>query len=192
MVYSCILCICVFMFFRFCRFTFSSALPVIMIFDILAIGESFTFTTPFFYIFICCGIICVFFTCSLTCWTWKYSGMVLQFSGFDRQCAQCISLLYPVRYLTIFVWGSSLMRETEVIVSSQCNKSKAKFMYRGGNREVCNTLYTLLSMYQVPFLNSHQSLYTRLWRTHHLFLCAIVMAHLYIYSKYELLCKYNG
>ena len=167
------------MFFRFCRFTFSSALPVIMIFDISAIGESFTFTTPFFYIFICCGIICVFFTCSLTCWTWKYSDMVLQFSGFDRQCAQCISLLYPVRYLTIFVWGSSLMRETEVIVSSQCNKSKTKFMYRGGNREVCNTL---LSMYQVPLLYPHQSLYTRLRRTH----LIIVMAHLHTWIIMEI------
>ena len=111
------------MFFRFCRFTFSSVLLVIMIFDILAIGESFTFTTPLFYIFILSCIMCVFFTYSLTFHTSRYSDMVLQFSGFDRQCAQCISLLYPVRYLTIFVWGSSLMRETEVIVSSQCKES---------------------------------------------------------------------
>ena len=56
--------------------------------------------------------------------------------------------------------------------------------HRGGNREVCNTLYKLLSMYQVPFLYSHQSLYTRLRRTHHLILCAIVMAHLHVSMNY--------
>ena len=170
------------MFFHFCRFTFSSVLPVIMIFDISVIGESFTFTTPLLYIFILSGIMCVFSTCSLTCHTCTYPDVVLQFSGFDRQCAQCISLLYPVRYLTIFVWGSSLMRETEVIVSSQCNKSKGKFMYRGGNREVCNTLYILYIVYQVPFLYSHQSLYTRLWRTH----LIIVIAHLHTWIIMEI------
>ena len=129
------------------------------------------------------SIMCVLSTCSLTCHTCTYPDVVLQFSGFDRQCAQCISLLYPVRYLTIFVWESSLMRETEVIVSSQCNKSKAKFMCRGGNREVCNTL---LSMYQVPFLYSH----TQDWEG--------PIPNLMRYCngpptcKYELLCKYNG
>ena len=51
------------------------------------------------HVYYICGLLCVLSTCSLSCHTRNYPDVVLQFSGFNRQCAQCISLLYLVRYM---------------------------------------------------------------------------------------------
>ena len=82
-----------------CRFTLPSFFLVLMLIDVLAIGENYNLKNSIF-VHHACGALCVPSTYSVTDSDRKYSDMVLQFSGFHRQCTQSITLLYLVRYLT--------------------------------------------------------------------------------------------
>ena len=82
-----------------CRFTLPSFFLVFMLFDVLAIGENSNLQNSL-SAHHACGALCIPSTCSVTDNTRKYSDMVLQFSGFHRQCTQSITLLYLVRYPT--------------------------------------------------------------------------------------------
>lgn len=104
-VFMCHQCILVYVFCS-CRFTFPSLFLVFMLIDILVFGKNSTYTTfIFLHVYFFCGVLCVLSTCSLSCHTRNYPDVVLQFSGFNRQCTQCISLLYPVRYVPMRTSG---------------------------------------------------------------------------------------
>ena len=83
------------------RFHFTLLFLIFALIDIFIAGENSTFTTLWSFLhFHILQYLHILFTCSPPCGTGKYPDMVMQFSGFHRQFAQCISLLHPVRYLT--------------------------------------------------------------------------------------------